>query len=246
MAKRGPDEAFLLVDGYDVGSETLEFSINKRALTEEDTGLGDTDETHAVVGVDGGDLTQRAFYDDTANKTEDELIPAARLGALRVVAALESGNTARRDMSLLSARQANVATLPGRGELTKVEAAFLPSGPIDEGKIIQALAAQTGAGASSDGSLDNAGSSSNGGIGILQVTALTLGGYTSIDIKIQDSANDSTWADLVAFTATATAPSAEISAAVTGTVDRYLRAFITLTGSGSSQSITMLVAFARR
>ena len=246
MAKRGPDEAYLLVDGYDVGSETLDLGIARSAMTEEDTGLGDADETHAIVGVNAGTLTQRAFYDDAAGKTEDELIPAARLGALRVVSALVSGNAAGRDMALLNARQANVARIPGRGELTKIEATFLPSGPIDEGKIIQALAAQTGAGASSDGSLDNAASSAAGGIGVLQVTALTLGSYTSIDIKIQDSPNDSTWGDLVTFTATTAAPSAEIPVAVAGTVDRYLRAFITLTGSGSGQSITMLVAFARR
>lgn len=68
----------------------------------------------------------------------------------------------------------------------------------------------------------------------LQVTALT---GTSITVKIQDSADNSTWADLAGATfAAATGPSSE-RIAVSGTVRRYLRAV----SSGTFTSATFLV-----
>jgi hypothetical protein len=68
----------------------------------------------------------------------------------------------------------------------------------------------------------------------LQVSALT---GTSVTVKIQDSADNSTWADLTGATfAAATGPSSE-RIAVSGTVRRYLRAV----SSGTFTSATFLV-----
>jgi hypothetical protein len=61
-------------------------------------------------------------------------------------------------------------------------------------------------------------------------------------VKVQHSANNSTWADLVTF-ATVTAVGAEHAVvAPATTVNRYLRA----TWSGTFTSATFAVAFARR
>ena len=90
-------------------------------------------------------------------------------------------------------------------------------------------------------SVDNAASSANGGAGTLHVPTNTVGGNTTI--KIQHSANNSSWADLISFTVVGSSAKTSEIKAVSGTVNRYLRA--TASTAGSSGSITFMVAFAR-
>lgn len=82
-----------------------------------------------------------------------------------------------------------------------------------------------------------------GGTGFLQVSALTLGGFTNAVVKIRHSADGSTFADLITFAA-ATGRTAE-RAVIAGTVNRYLSVTIDFTGAGSGQSCTFFVGFAR-
>lgn len=94
------------------------------------------------------------------------------------------------------------------------------------------------AGAGTGGSFVLA-STVNGAVGFLQVTACT--GFTNFVGKIRDSADNSTYADLVTFADNVVAPYAE-RVAVAGTVDRYLIIDGNVTGSGS---ITLLIGCAR-
>ena len=86
-------------------------------------------------------------------------------------------------------------------------------------------------------SVDNAASSANGGTGLLHVLASSGGTWT---LKIQDSANDSAWADLITISADGSAVASE-AGHVAGTVDRYTRALLTRT----SGTLTAIVVFAR-
>jgi len=86
-------------------------------------------------------------------------------------------------------------------------------------------------------SVDNAASSANGGRSNLHVTAVTGTGGT---VKIQHSTNNSTWVDLVTFTASTAASCQTLT--VTGTVNRYLRAISTI---NSTSSVTFVAGFAR-
>jgi hypothetical protein len=90
-------------------------------------------------------------------------------------------------------------------------------------------------------SVDNAASSANGGAATLHVPTNTVNGNTTI--KVQHSANDSTWADLITFTVVGASTKTSEIKAVTGTVNRYLRA--SASTAGSSGSITFMVAAAR-
>ena len=81
--------------------------------------------------------------------------------------------------------------------------------------------------------------SANGGVGYLQVTAAS--GFTNFVGKIRDSADNITYADLIAFADDVSAPFAE-RVTVAGVVDRYLAFDGDTTGSGS---ITAFCAFAR-
>lgn len=82
-----------------------------------------------------------------------------------------------------------------------------------------------------------------GGTGFLQVIAHS-GTTPTITVKIQDSANDSTWADLVTFTQVGdTIATERIELGATDQVDRYLRVLYTI--AGSSPSYTFAAAFHR-
>lgn len=78
-----------------------------------------------------------------------------------------------------------------------------------------------------NGSLDNGASSANGAYGILHITTSAGAmGSNNWTIKIQDSTNDSTWADLITFSANGSTATAEWGS-VSGTVDRYTRVVMT-------------------
>lgn len=100
---------------------------------------------------------------------------------------------------------------------------------------VQAYSA-TGNGAS----VDNGAATENGGVGHLHIPAVA-GTDPEAVWKIQHSADDSTWADLITF-ATATEATYE-RVEVVGTVEQYLRAIRTISGTGAE--FTAGVAFAR-
>jgi hypothetical protein len=81
--------------------------------------------------------------------------------------------------------------------------------------------------------------SPNGGVGYQQITALS--GFSGFVGKLRDSADDTTYADLITFANVTAAPSAERQA-VAGVVDRYLSYDGNVTGSGS---ITAFSGFCR-
>jgi hypothetical protein len=85
--------------------------------------------------------------------------------------------------------------------------------------------------------LDDAASSSHGAQGYLQVIAFT---GTSVDIKIEHSADNSTWATLIDFGAQSARGA--LRGTSTGTVNRYLRA---TTGTGTFTSVTFAICINR-
>jgi hypothetical protein len=89
--------------------------------------------------------------------------------------------------------------------------------------------------------VDNAAASTGGGVAHLHITANSNSGTTVA--KIQSSANNSTWADLVTFTTVAIGTTASQRSIVSGSVPRYLRALVTPAGAGS---LTVNIAFSRR
>lgn len=91
-------------------------------------------------------------------------------------------------------------------------------------------------------SVDNSASSASGSLATLHVTTNSIaGGATTI--KVQHSADNSTFADLITFTAVGAGGTVGVSKASTGTVNRYVR--VTASTAGSSGSIIFNVGFAR-
>lgn len=114
-----------------------------------------------------------------------------------------------------------------------------------------ASATSGGIGTVNGTAVDNAASTANGGTGVVFMTTNTRTAQLSL-VKIQHSADNSTWADLVSFTnippnsTTPLSPLRSQRAVVASgtTVNRYLRA--TYTGTGSNGAYGISFAFARR
>jgi hypothetical protein len=92
-------------------------------------------------------------------------------------------------------------------------------------------------------SVDNGAATTNGGVAVLHVTAIA-GAAPSVVVKIQSSANNSTWSDLLSFSAATAATKGRVEVAAGTTVNRWLREVHTF--GGTTTSITFNTAFARR
>ncbi len=92
------------------------------------------------------------------------------------------------------------------------------------------------------GSVDNAASSASGGFAILHIPTNSIGGGVTT-IKVQHSADNATFADLITFSTVAASTKTSELKAVSGTVNRYIRA--TAATAGSSGAITFMLSFAR-
>lgn len=123
------------------------------------------------------------------------------------------------------------------GDAVRVQIDSMPNDGVDFGVTLHALGAET-ADLNSTG-VDNAASSSNGGVGAIHVTAYS--GLTQAILKVQHSTDNVSFSDLITFT-TVTGTTSQRST-VTGTVNRYTRSFLDVTGTGS---ITFHMSFARR
>lgn len=98
---------------------------------------------------------------------------------------------------------------------------------IGYGVSLHDLTAETSDGSAT--SVDNAAATTAGGFAHLHVTAFS--GLTDAIVTVEDSANNSVWATIGTF-ATVTAATSE-RIAISGTIRRYTRATVDVTGTGS-------------
>lgn len=130
-------------------------------------------------------------------------------------------------------------------EAAAVEATMRCSSSLARGLVLHTdSTARTASGdhgnAPSATTIDNTTSSANGGIGVLQVSAVS-GTTPTLVAKIQHSANGTTWADLITFSSQNAINGEYLT--VSGTVNRYLRAQWTITGT--TPSFNFNLAFKR-
>ena len=244
QGKFGPASSILLLDGYNILSNKVTSMRHKiTSPTTSMTGLGDTFEENAPIGVKRLEVVQEgAFFDTTAlysHAAFSASVPTSAQQAVRVMCMGMAGNTIGYDFYGISGTYSNAYEVLNEGsDLTKVNVEYVCTGAGDvNGKILQVLEAKTADW--NQASVDNSASSSDGGSGYIQCTAGS--GFSAFEGKIQHSADDASWADLITFTASVADPYAERKT-VTGTVNRYLR----FTGNGTGTgTITVFAGFSR-
>lgn len=207
----------------------------------ETTTFGSADRSY-IVGHNEGTISFEGLFDGTTSSA-DELFSAALGNTTDRVVTVSTDSTAIGGRAILaSASSTSYEISSPLTDVVSVSAEAIANGGLDSGLW---LVCQTAVSATTNtASVDNATSSTNGGVAHLHVTANARTATTVI--AVQHSADNSTWADLVVFGTVALSglDSERVEVASGTTVNRYLRTRTTIaTGTGA---ITRSVAFSRR
>ncbi len=243
----GKDTA-VYIDEFNLSEYFTATETNINNSVAETTGYGATDASF-INGQKSGTLSLSGMWAADTDGSDEEL--QALLGnATTPVITVRQGTAAIGGRAILAqANETSYAISSPVADITTVTADFECSTNNTSNltfALIPGVQLTTGASVAHGSlgnlsSVDNSASSANGGAGTLHVPTNTVGGNTTI--KIQHSANDATWADLISFTVVGSSAKTSEIKAVSGTVNRYLRA--TASTAGSSGAITFMVAFSR-
>lgn len=224
--------ASVLVDEYDLSAFLNTFDGAATADTAEVTTFGSSSKAY-VAGTKDATISLGGFFDGTANAV-DEVLQAALGGSALITLAPAGVATIGNRVSLADCITTSYGVGATVGDAVTVSAEAQVTGGLLPGVLLASLVARTATGQTA--AVDNGASTAAGAKAFLHVTAFT---GTNVTIKVQESPDNSTWADLITFS-TATGATSE-SGTASGTIDRYLRVDI----SGTFTSVTFAVALAR-
>ena len=215
-------------------------SVSQDVETAETTAYGATAKTY-ITGLRDATLSASGMFDGTASAVDAVLAASIGSDTLAPVIFAAAGATGGERAFILQAKTTSYEVSAPVGDVVSVSYDAQADGGADDAILLTSLAAVTATGTGT--ARDNSASTTNGGIAQLHVTANTMNNDTVF--KVQHSADNSTWADLATFTTVATTvtTSERVAVAAGTTVNRYLRADYTASGTGS---ITFIMAFARR
>jgi hypothetical protein len=184
-----------------------------------------------------GQIEFSAFFNDAALAEHPAL---STLPTTDRIATYCRGTTLGNQAACLTAKQINYdPTRTADGNLTETVQTQSNSYGLEWGRLLTA-GVQSDTTATNGASIDTTASLSFGAQAYLQVFSFT---GTSVTITIQDSANDSTWANITglsAFTVVSSAPTAErITSTNTTTIRRYLRVITAGTFSECSFAVVI-------
>ena len=249
MATHGSaDAAWFYVDGYQVAGVVTHLEDNQEALTDNNTGLGESVDHEGFVGVKTAEIAHDGFFDDAAASVISALDPAAggALGAEHVLCYAIAGNVIGASCILVrGALEAKFKKLVERVKFTKANASYTVNTVLEGAKVIMHRAARAAAANTDATSVNNGASSANGGTAFLAVESWT-GAPTSLAVTMRDSADNVTFAAIAggsAFAAVTAANQAKVLT-ITGTIRQYVSAAWALTG-GTAPSWTGIVALVR-
>jgi hypothetical protein len=222
----------ILIDEFNLSAFFNSADVAATAETAETTTFGNAAKTY-IAGLQDATLSLAGLFDGGTDAV-DEVLSAA-LGGSAIFSIVPAGaGTIGNRASLAEAFATSYGVSAAVGDAVSISAEAQVSGGLIPGVVLANLVARTAAGQTA--ALDNAASTAGGVKAFLHLTAFS---GTDVTIKIQESADNSTWADLITFTQ-ATGATSEVAAA-TGTIDRYLRVDI----SGTFTTVTFAVTLAR-
>lgn len=235
--RHGKDTA-VLINEFDFSNYFNEITASLGVETSETTTFGNSAKTY-IVGLKDATASLSGLFEGSATGTDVELDTALGTNNTLITAGVEDAIGGRRAMVMKAIATSYEISSPVADVVSVTAEMQAEEDAIDYGIFLVDLAAIT---ATTDGaSRDNTASSANGLAAHLHVTANAHD--NDAVFKVQHSADNVSWADLITFTTVATTVLTAERSETTGTVNRYLRAQATLSGSGS---ITYTIAAARR
>ena len=230
----------VFVNEFDFSSYFNDVSASTTVETAETSTFGSSAKEY-ISGLKDGTVSLSGLFEGTADTGTDSFFASVLGGATKekVIVATEGHANGYRAVMLES--DATSYEVSGAiADVVQASAEFQSSDGIDHGVILSSGSAVSASGNGT--SVDNAASSANGGVGFLSVPANTRNG--NVTVKIQASADNSTFTDLVTFAVVTSTSKTSERVEVAGTVARYLR--VSYTVAGSTGTATPTVAFSRR
>lgn len=238
------------LDEFDMSAYLNSTDVNHTQDTAETTAYGATARAY-IPSQASGTLSFGGLYDAVTGAGSSDKEFEAILGSTThpvLTVAIDGGTIGNRAV-IARANETSYTISSPVADINSVTADFEcsadPANNVDFG-VASGVQLTTGASIAHGSlgnlaSVDNSASSANGGAAVLHVPTNTVDGDTTI--KVQHSADDAAWVDLVTFTAVGASTITSQISAVTGTVNQYLR--VTASTAGSSGAITFMVSFAR-
>ena len=229
----------VFINEFDFSTYFNDVSATSTVETSEVSAFGSSAKEY-IVGLLDGTVSLSGMFDGTATGTD--VVFSAVLGSTtkQNVIVAPSGHSNGATAIVLEADDTSYEVSGAVADVVQTSAEFQSSDGVEHGKILSSGAAISATGNGT--SVDNTAASTNGGVGFVSVPTNTRNG--NITVKVQQSADNSTFTDLITFTVVTSTQKTFQRVEVTGTVARYLR--VNYTVAGSTGSATPVVAFARR
>lgn len=235
----------VLLDQYNPASYLDAGSVKRTIALPPSHTFGDSDEEFDIIGLMAGSVSFSGFFDGASAAAHDifrALLDAADTAGSIGTAAPNGFTIGNEVLMFVAPFESYDVDGPETGPV-KFSVAAPCDNYVDSGVSLRDLTAETtGAATTNYTAVDGAAASTDGGVAHLHVTAFS--GFTSATYKVQHSTDNVTFADLVTFTAATGATKERVVVAAGTTVNRYVRASVTI--AGASGSVTAVVAFARR
>ena len=238
--RNAADVGIFSIGGRVITSRLLRITDRPADTAIEITGLSQADDYHQALGKKMYSVEVEGWYDDAAGSVQEAL----ELVGEQVLVYAAFGNVRGRRCIGATLLRRPVDTQPREGDFHRMQASYV-SNEYEPGVLVQPL------GDVSDGEIltayDNGGAASNlGGSAYLTVPSATMGGFTSVTVKLQHSSGGVTFADLITFSNITAGPATErMALGATATVNRYLRAQVDFNGTGANESIKVALSFSR-
>jgi len=232
----------IFIDEFDFSTYFNDVSASTSVDTAETSAFGTSAKTY-VVGHRDGTVSLSGMFESTTSVGTDQFFANALSSATKIkLIVAPEGHSNGAGAIMLQADDTSYEISSAIADIVQASAEFQSTDAVEHGKILSSGSTVTATGNGT--SVDNGASTANGGAGFLSVPVNTRNG--NITVKIQHSADNSTFADLITFTVVSSTSktSQRVEVASGTTINRYLR--VSYTVAGSTGSATPVVAFTRR
>ena len=237
MAFKHGKDTKVFVNSSNYSSYFNQADANRTSDIAESTAFGSSSKTY-IAGEKDGTISLTGFFDATADAVLQPLLGGSELDLVVGIDGLDTGDYA----TFLKGNINNYCVSSPVGDIVATSIDVQSNEGMWNGEVLVASAfTTTGAQGSAN---DNTSSTSNGAGAFVIVTSVS-GTSPTGDIKIQHSADNVTYADLITFTQ-ATAATSEVKFVAEGTtINRYIRVHNTIGGS-STPTINAIVGLGRK
>ena len=220
----------VFVNGKHLSAYFDSFDLQLSADTAEKSAFQDTAKGY-VGGMTGATLSLNGFFDEAA--TAADKILADAIATRSVWCVFPDGDAITKSGYGIDGSNNSHQVMSTKDDCARIAAACQSDVGADRIVSILALGSKTSSGS---GTVNNNGGASTDGAAYLQAISVT----GSVAVKIEHSADNSSWSDLVAFTAVAGIKAER--KAITGEIKQYTKVTYTLDGG---EAITLQVSLHR-